>query len=208
MLYSLVATFNLTLMHPILQAHFETYIQLSKSDIHYLGGLFQEKTLKKKHYLLQEGEINQAVAFVTEGTLRSYKIDANGFEHVLQFAPVGWWMADMNSFTHKTQAELFIEALEPTSCLVITKENMDKAFEKIPALERHFRILAENAVIAYQQRLISNLSQPAIQRFANFCKLYPTLIQSLPHKQIASFIGVTPEFFSKMINNNPIPKVD
>ena len=195
-------------MHPILQAHFETHIKLSESALSYLDGLFLEKTLKKKHYLLQEGEINQGVAFVIDGLLRSYKVDANGFEHVLQFAPAGWWMADMMSYNQQTPAELFIEALEPTTYLFITKQKMEEAFLQIPQLERHFRILAENAVIAFQQRLISNLSQPAIQRFAGFCKLYPTLIQSLPHKQIASFIGVTPEFFSKMINNNPIPKVD
>ena len=154
---------------------------------------------------MQEGEINNGLAFVTEGIFRSYKIDSNGFEHVLQFAPAGWWMADMKSLNRQEPADLFIEALEPTSYLFITKQKLDEAFTEIPELERHFRILAENAVIAYQQRLIGNLSQPAIERFATFCHLYPTLTQSLPHKQIASFIGVTPEFFSKMINNTPLP---
>lgn len=169
-----------------------------------LESYFQPKSLKKKHYLLQEGEVNLGLAFVTSGILRSFTIDSNGFEHVLQFAPADWWMADMYSLTRQEPARLFIEALEPTGYLWITKPQLDEAFEKIPALERHFRILAENAVIAYQNRIIGNLSQPAIERYAAFCQQYPTLIQCLPQKQIASFIGVTPEFFSKMINTIPM----
>ncbi|UAY56127.1 Crp/Fnr family transcriptional regulator [Arachidicoccus terrestris] len=192
-------------MYPLLRDNIQGHITLSEDQLEKLEGLFQEKMLKKKHYLLQEGDINQGLAFVTEGLLRSYKVDSNGFEHVLQFAPPGWWMADMKSLNRQEPADLFIEALEPTYYLFISRAKLDEAFEAFPELERHFRILAENAVIAYQQRLIGNLSQPAIERFATFCHLYPTLTQSLPHKQIASFIGVTPEFFSKMINNMPLP---
>lgn len=192
-------------MYPLLRKNIQEHITLTEQQLENLEGLFQVKTLKKKHYLLQEGEINHGLSFVTEGILRSYKVDRNGFEHVLQFAPPGWWMGDMKSLNRQEPAELFIEALENTQYLYITKPRLDQMFEEIPALERHFRLLAENAIIAYQQRLIGNLSQPAIERFANFCHLYPTLTQTLPQKQIASFIGVTPEFFSKMINNTPLP---
>jgi len=193
-------------MDSMLQANLASNILLTDDERDWLERLFQQRQLKKKHYLLQEGEINQGLAFVTEGLLRSYKVDIHGIEHVLQFAPPGWWMADMKSLNHQEPAELFIEALEPTAYLFISRQNLERAFKEIPRLERHFRILAENSVIAYQQRLIGNLSQPAIERFATFCRLYPTLIKSLPHKQIASFIGVTPEFFSKMINNTPLPE--
>ncbi|GAB3355550.1 hypothetical protein GCM10027566_17810 [Arachidicoccus ginsenosidivorans] len=192
-------------MDPLLLTHLQSNIHLTDEQLSELEGFFQPRQLKKKHYLLQEGEINLGLAFVTEGLLRSYKVDSNGFEHVLQFAPPGWWMADMKSLNRQEPAELFIEALEPTAYLFITRQKLDLAFKEIPQLERHFRMLAENAVIAYQQRLIGNLSLPAIERFATFCRLYPTLTRSLPHKQIASFIGVTPEFFSKMINNTPLP---
>lgn len=192
-------------MYPLLRENIQSHIRLSETQLERLEGVFQEKTIRKKHYLLQEGETSQGLVFVTAGLLRSFKVDSNGFEHVLQFAPPGWWMTDMKSFHRQQPAELFIEALEPTEYLYISKQQLDEAFTAIPELERHFRMLAENAVIAYQQRLISNMSQPAIERFATFCHLYPTLIQSLPHKQIASFIGVTPEFFSKMINNTPLP---
>ena len=192
-------------MHPLLQENLTSHIDLTEEELERIDGLFQQKTLKKKHYLLQEGETSQGLAFVVSGLLRSYKVDSGGFEHVIQFAPAGWWMTDMKSFSRQTPAELFIEALEPAEYLFITKSKLDFAFKAFPKLEKHFRLLAENAVIAYQQRLIGNLSQPAIERFANFCQLYPTLTQTLPHKQIAAFIGVTPEFFSKMINNTPLP---
>lgn len=191
-------------MDTTLQNQFNRYIQLSEQEIAILESYFHPKVLKKKHYLLQEGEINQGLAFVTEGILRSYTIDSNGFEHVLQFAPTDWWMADMYSLNEQKPARLFIDALEETHLLWISKEELASALERIPALEKHFRRLAENAVIAYQNRLIGNLSLPAIERYQSFCSQYPTLIQCLPQKQIASFIGVTPEFFSKMINTMPI----
>lgn len=191
-------------METILVNQFKHYIHLSEAELAILDTYFHPKVLKKRHYLLQEGEVNQGLAFVTDGILRSYTIDSSGFEHVLQFAPADWWMGDMYSLNEQLPARLFIDAIEETHFLWITKQDMEEAFQRIPALERHFRRLAENAVIAYQNRLIGNLSLPAIERYASFCQQYPTLIQCLPQKQIASFIGVTPEFFSKMINTIPV----
>lgn len=160
---------------------------------------FEEKTANKRELLLREGEICRGLIFVTEGVLRTYSTDKNGFEHVLQFAPNSWWVSDIYSFKTGNPARLFIDALEYTEYVWIQKNNLEYLYEKIPTLEKFFRIRAENALIAHQNRLISFLSLPAIERYKNFCDQYPSLIDFLPQKQVASYIGVTPEFLSKML---------
>jgi CRP-like cAMP-binding protein len=116
----------------------------------------------------------------------------------LSFACEGWWIGDMYSLLSQKSGNLFIEVLEDAEVVLLSKENQEQLYLEIPKLERFFRIIIENALVANQERLIDNLSLSAEERFDKFCKKYPTLIQKVPQKQIASFIGVTPEFFSKM----------
>jgi CRP-like cAMP-binding protein len=150
--------------------------------------------------VLEEGEVNNRVTFVTSGCLRSYAVDKNGGEHVLQFAPAGWWIVDMRSLLNQEPARLNIDAIEETEIFFIYKNDMDALREKVPAFERFGRILAEKAMATYQHRQIDNMILNAMERYTNFCQLYPSLIVSLPQKQVASYIGVTPEFLSKMLN--------
>jgi CRP-like cAMP-binding protein len=179
------------------------HIQLTEQDRNYLLSLLQFKKLRRKTYLRQDGDITRAAAFVTSGLLRMYSIDKNGFEHILQFAPPGWWIGDMKSYVTQEPGSLYIDALEDSEVLLLEKKHLDELYEKIPSFERFFRILAENALATYQQRLIDNLSLPAIDRYKNFCRLYPSLIECLPQKQVAAYIGVTPEFLSKMLSQAP-----
>ena len=182
------------------------YIQLSEEDKNYLLSLLQSKKLRRKTFLRQEGDITRAAVFVTSGLLRMYSIDKNGFEHILQFAPPGWWIGDMKSYITQQPGSLNIDALEDSEVLLLEKQHLDSLYEKVPAFERFFRILAENSLATYQQRLIDNLSLPAIDRYNNFCRLYPSLIECLPQKQVAAYIGVTPEFLSKMLSQTPSNK--
>jgi len=135
---------------------------------------------------------------VTSGCLRSYTVDKNGVEHVLSFAPPAWWIADMYSLISQKPGTLNIEALEDTETILLSKTDQEKLYIEIPKFERFFRILTENSLVANQQRIIDNMSLTAEDRYSIFCKRYPTLIDHLPQKQIASYIGVTPEFFSRM----------
>ena len=176
------------------------HVSLSEEDESYITSLLLVKKLKKRQYLYQEGDITKGPVFVTNGLLRSYSLDKNGFEHVIQFAPQHWWIGDMQSMVKQKPGKLYIDALEDTEILWMWKASLDKLYAQVPQMERFFRILAENAVAASQDRLIGHLSLPAIERHAHFCKLYPSLIRSLPQKQVASYIGVTPEFLSKMLN--------
>ncbi len=181
--------------------HIARYVTLTKEEENHFCSLLNTKKLKRKQYLNQEGDVSKGPAFVTKGILRSYSLDKNGFEHVIQFAPEGWWIGDMSSLVRQQPGRLYIDAIEDSEILWLWKSDLEILYSTIPKFERFFRILAENSLISYQDRLISNLSLPAMERYASFCRQYPSLIQRLPQKQVASYIGVTPEFLSKMLNS-------
>ncbi len=162
---------------------------LSKTEI---------KQYKAKSIILNAGEVCKHSYFVNSGVLRSFNINDNIVEHVLNFACEGWWIGDIYSLLSQKPGNLFIEVLEDAEVVLLSKENQELLFREIPKFERFFRILTENSLVAHQERLMDNLSLSAEDRFEKFCSKYPTLIQKVPQKHIASYIGVTPEFFSKM----------
>ena len=158
----------------------------------------ETKHYKAKSIILNAGEVCKHSYFVNSGLLRSFNINDNIVEHVLSFACEGWWIGDMYSLLSQKPGNLFIEVLEDAEVVLLSKENQELLYQEIPKLERFFRILTENSLVANQERLMDNLSLSAEDRFEKFCSKYPTLIQKVPQKHIASYIGVTPEFFSKM----------
>lgn len=176
------------------------HIHLTRDEQEIFTAHLQSRKIKRKQFLLTDGDICKHSAFVTSGCLRGYTVDKGGIEHVLSFAPPDWWIADMYSLLSQKPGILNIEALEDTEVLLLSKANQEKLYQQIPKFEHFFRILTENSLVASQQRLIDGLSLTAEERYNNFCKRYPTLIDHLPLKQIASYIGVTPEFFSRMRN--------
>lgn len=174
------------------------HITLSEENRNKIASSFRIKYVKKRELLLQEGDVAKEVAFVLSGCLRSYSVDDNGFEHILQFAPTGWWITDMYSFISQKKAYLNVEVINDGTVALLSRKDQLNLFDEVPALERYFRIITENALVSSRQRLIDNLSLPARQRYENFCHTYPSLINDIPQKLIASYIGVTPEFLSKM----------
>lgn len=194
--------------YDLLLQHVNRHIALTAQEEEYFLELFQPKVLKQKQFLFHEGDVHKGQAFVTRGCMRSYAIDHNGFEHILQFAPPGWWIGDMQSLLDQQPGKLTIDAVENSEILFIYKTDLDALFEQIPKFERYFRQLLERSIVTYQNRLLDSLSLTAKDRYDNFCKQYPTLIQQLPQKQVASYIGVTPEFLSKMLNKIPALRRD
>lgn len=174
------------------------HIDLQTNEASLFISLLKEKQVKRKQHLLREHEVSYHSIFVNTGCLRGYSLDKNGYEHILQFAPPGWWIADMYSMLTLLPGELFIEALEDTEVLLLHIEDRERLMQEVPKFERFFRIIMENSLITFRQRLLENLGLPARERYLLFCKRYPTLIECLPQKQIAAYIGVTPEFLSKM----------
>lgn len=156
------------------------------------------ENFKAKTIILNSGEICKNSYFVNSGVLRSFNINDNIVEHVLSFACTGWWISDMYSLLSQKPGNLFIQVLEDAEVVVLSKENQEKLYKEIPKFEHFFRILTENSLIAHQERLMDNLSLSAEERFEKFCRKHNDLLQKVPQKQIASYLGVTPEFFSKM----------
>ena len=174
------------------------HVSLTEEEEDRILFLTAPQTFKAKTILLKEGDVCTESYFVTKGILRSYTIDENGVEHVVSFASSEWWIADMYSYLSQRPGQLFIEANEDAEVIVLTKENQEILYTQVPKMERFFRILIENSLIANQRRLINNLTFTAEARYDIFTKKFHSILHSLPQKQIASYIGVTPEFFSKM----------
>ena len=184
-------------MTPILD-NISKIVKLTSDEEQRLLSRLETKKFKAKSIILNAGEVCKYSYFVNSGLLRSFTINDHIVEHVLSFACEGWWIGDMYSLLSQKPGNLFVEVLEDAEVVLLSKENQEILYQEIPKLERFFRILTENSLVANQERLMDNLSLSAEERYEKFCKKYPTLIQKVPQKQIASYIGVTPEFFSKM----------
>lgn len=174
------------------------HVTLTQQEQEFFLSKTETKQYKAKTVLLNAGEICRHSYFVNSGVLRSFNINDNIVEHVLSFACSGWWISDMYSLLSQKPGNLFIQVIEDAEVVILSKENQEILYKEIPQLERFFRILIENSLVAHQERLMDNLSLTAEERFEKFCKKHLDLIQKVPQKQIASYMGVTPEFFSKM----------
>ena len=177
------------------------HISLDENEISYFLSILKEKKYSKKSIILKEGEICRTINFVKSGTLRAFYRDPEGKESTIMFAISDWWITDMSCFINQQPAILNIETLEESLILHLQKEDLDELYLKIPKFERFFRIIMQNAYIREQLRVIQNLSLSAEQRYYIFLKKYPQVAKQVTQKQIASYLGITPEFLS-MIRAN------
>ncbi len=166
----------------------------------FLSRTYVEK-VRAKTVLHHAGNVCKQSFFVNSGILRSFTINDNIVEHVLNIACEGWWISDMYSLISQKPGDLFIDVVEDAEVVILMKEDQEILYREIPKLERFFRILIENSLVANQQRIMDKLSLTAEARFEKFCNKYPGLVAQLPQRMIASYIGVTPEFFSRMKSN-------
>ena len=174
------------------------HIHLDDTETDFFISLLQHKKLKRKDYLLKEGDICKTENFIVKGCLRTYTIDDKGFEHIVMFGIEDWWVGDLYSFLTHTPATYFIDALEDAEILQIEKENIEKLYEKVPKFERFFRLIIQNAFIAQQYRINQNLSFTAEQKYLDFIKRYPELEQRISQKHVSAYLGITPVFLSML----------
>ena len=174
------------------------HVAVAEGECATIETAFRLMKLKRGQTLLKTGEVSRDAAFVLSGCLRSFSIDEDGFEHTLQFATPGWWITDMYSWISGKPADQQIEAVRESQVLLLDRRDQLKLFDKVPGLERYFRILTENALVSARQRLAENMSLTARQRYHNFCRRHPELLNLIPQKLVASYIGITPEFLSKI----------
>tara|TARA_R110002050_G_scaffold281956_2_gene429677 strand:+ start:51281 stop:51859 length:579 start_codon:yes stop_codon:yes gene_type:complete len=185
-------------MKELLKQNILKHIALSNNELESFCNLFNQKEVRKKHFLMREGEICKFEGFVTKGLFRVYHIDSNGFEQVLYFAQESWWITDIDSFTNEKPSQLYIQALEDSEVLLILKKDKEFAYNNIPKIEKLFRVMTQKTHIALQRRMIDNLSKTADQRYIDFIEKYPNLLQRLTNLQIAAYLGMSHEFLSKI----------
>ena len=180
----------------VLIDYFNRLLQLDEKEIAFVEEVFKVRRVKKRQFILQEGEICKHNTYVLEGCFKMYMVDHNGKEHNLQFAIENWWIGDIGSFHSDTPTKLNIEALENSIVLQIKKEDQLKLFVDYPKFNRIFRVLAENAMVGLQRRVLQNISSTAEERYLEFLERHPQLFNRISNVQIASYLGVTPEFLS------------
>ena len=185
-------------MYTLLIQHLSKHISLTNEEIILLTAAFKPKRLKKKEFLLHQGEVSRQETFVTQGCLRAFSVNDKGEEHIAQFAVEDWWVGDMYSFLTGAPSRLYIEALEDCQLLQIDRPGLEDLYLKVPKMERFFRIIIQNAFIASQNRVLSSMSQTADERYLDFIRKYPNIEQRVPLYQIAAYLGITPEFLSRI----------
>lgn len=169
---------------------------LEAEEINALESVLKERTVKRRQFILQEGDICKHNTFVVEGCFRTYTVDDKGKEHNLQFAVENWWIGDVGSFHSEKPSRLYIEAMENSVILQCKKEDQLKLFTDHSKFNRIFRVLAENAMVSLQHRILQNISSTAEERYLDFVERYPHFFNRISNVQIASYLGVTPEFLS------------
>lgn len=174
------------------------HINLSEEELAEFYGLFQKKTMRKKEFLLKEGEVCRFEGFVVKGLFKTYHIDSDGIEQILNFAIENWWITDIDSFTNEKPSQLNIEALEDSEVLMISKNDKEFAYKNLPKIEKLFRVMTQKTHVALQRRMIDNLSKTADKRYADFIEKYPKLYQRLTNVQIAAYLGISHEFLSRI----------
>jgi len=175
-------------------------IDLTSEEIEMLRMCHIYRKIRKRQFLLHEGEVCKYSCFVIKGCLRSYRISNDGNEHILRFAVENWWANDNESYNTGEPAKSNIDALEDTDVILLSKENLDQLLVKIPSLQKLIERLLARSYDAGQNRIYLNISSTAEEKYHHFIKTYPTLLARLPLRTIASYLGVSRETLSRIRN--------
>jgi CRP-like cAMP-binding protein len=174
------------------------HVNLTNEEVDFL----LSKTIRRRYlngqFVLQQGDIARVESYVLSGCLKTFRTDNDGKEHILMFAIEDWWTADLRSFITQTPSKYNIQCLEDCELVQISHNTIEDLYEKIPKLERFFRIIVQNAYVALQDRLVRDHSVSARERYLQFRSRYPAIEQRVPQYMIASYLGVTKEFLSKI----------
>ncbi len=185
-------------MSDLLFRNISQYINLSEEDFQQFVKPFKLKMFKKKEVVLQEGDYCLFEGFVLSGCFKIYYLNENGFEQTLYFAVEGWWITDIDSLINNVPSILNIEALEDSEVLMISKKEKENLYETMPKTEKLFRIMNQKSSVALQRRILSLTRKTADKRYLEFLEKYPGLEQRITQQQVASYLGITHEFLSKI----------
>ncbi|MEQ9374987.1 MAG: Crp/Fnr family transcriptional regulator [Imperialibacter sp.] len=179
-------------------AYFNSFLPLTEEEVAELGQVVNRRTIKRRQFILSPGDVCKHYHFIVEGCFKMYKVDEAAREHNLHFAVENQWITDIGSFHAGSPSQLYIEAIEPSVVLQIAKPDLIQFYEKSLKFNRIFRVMVEDEFVLLQNRLLQTISTPAEQRYLEFIKLYPHLFNRISNVQIASYLGITPEFLSNI----------
>ena len=172
------------------------FIDLNDEEKALYKSLLKKGTAKRKEFVIRPGEIAKYEYYVTKGCLKVYSLDRNGYEHVSMFAIEDYWTGDMASFTLLQPSTYFIKALEDSEFLMLSKENFERLFKEAPKFERFYRILYQRSLVSYIKRTNQGISLTAEERYEIFLREYPQIANRITQKDLAAYLGITPEFLS------------
>lgn len=178
--------------------YFQQFLPFTDDEAHMVEERTTTRSVKRRQMILQPGFVCRHYTFVVEGCFRMYGVDEKGKEHNIQFAAAGDWIADIGSFHTQKNSRLFIEALEPSVVFQLEQQDLYFLYTNIPKLDRIFKVIIENKYVELQNHVLQNISSSAQQRYISFLDQYPHLANRLPNVHIASYLGITPEFLSKV----------
>jgi CRP-like cAMP-binding protein len=184
--------------HGLLRQNIKENLTLTGTELDLVCNYFKPLSFRKKEFLLTQGSICKFEGFVVEGCFRVFTLDKKGNENTLYFAAKDWWLMDIDSFMHQTASDLNIQALEDSRVLLINRQDKIALYESLPIVEKLFRIMFQKGLVSWQRRLVRNHCFTAKERYFHFIRTYPDISSKLTYKQIASYLGISHEFLSKI----------
>lgn len=176
------------------------FIDLTELEKQKFVSLLTELSVRKKEFLMQAGEVTTYEYFIVKGCLKVYTLDLDGVPHISMFAIEDFWTGDMASFMTREPSNYYIKAIEDSEILALSRTNFDLLFQEIPKFERFYRILYQRSLISYIKRSNQGISLTAEERYLFFKKKYPHILKRIPQKDLAGYIGITPEFMSMLVS--------
>ncbi|MDC8103794.1 Crp/Fnr family transcriptional regulator [Chryseobacterium sp. PTM-20240506] len=185
-------------MSDLLYHYIKQYVDFSEDEFKRFSESFNKVQFPKNDFALKEGNYCLFEGFVTSGCFKVYYLNEKGMEQTLYFAVEGWWITDIDSMINRVPSILNIQALENSEVLMVSKENKEHLYKTIPWVEKLFRIMNQRSSVALQRRILSLTGKTADQRYIEFLEKYPGLEQKITQQQVASYLGITHEFLSKI----------
>ncbi|EDM38647.1 cyclic nucleotide binding-regulatory protein [Pedobacter sp. BAL39] len=188
-------------MIEVLFSHIQDKVSLSDDDKTAIKSFFIPKRLRKRQYLLQEGEVCRCLTFVAKGLLRTYNVDEKGDEHINIFGWEGWWLSDFRSFLSGDPAVFNIDAIEDSELLMISRSDYEELTLRVPIMDRYFRILYQNSLVTKERRLMSAITHTAQEKYLKLSESNPEIIERIPQHMVASYLGIAAETLSRIRKN-------
>ena len=180
--------------------HIQKRVTLNDDEIQEFLSCFKYLKVRKRQFIIQPGFVAHHKSYILKGAFRAYVVDNDGQDHTIQVSIEDWWISDYNSYVYQKPATMFVEALEPSIIMQLDYKEEARLKQDNHKFETFFRIMAERSVAHMQRRIITNLTMNAEDRYKEYEALHPDIVQRMPQYALASYLGMTTEYLSRLRN--------